>query len=421
MTEFKFDAYEDVTSIKLKEGVQESKVLELNDDRKVAYAFDRDPINFNLANFRTALVSAAMSGCHDITFKSGSQIKAKFRGNQYNMTRRSLNDGEVNMILTEVYGAANARSEINSAKPIDASFDILMSDGKNQRFRINATGVHEGVEVTMRVLSRDTPTKEMVGISQELIDMMSPENGIVLVAGETGSGKSTTLAAVLREHLIRMDRTCKIVDFQAPIEYTYSDIIALPDVASTIGCSEVGRHLQSFAQGVHTALRRNPDIICVGESRDPETIKASLLASITGHLVYTTTHAGSVAEAIMRMLSEFPHAEREARANELSTSLRMVLVQRLIPREDGTGKFVAVREYLRITERLRDKMAATPVPEWQSLFIREVAGQVEDLGPDDARQSTRDHVIALAEMGWITPEAARLIARTSEILARKVV
>lgn len=421
MSGFKFEVTEDVTALVLKDGVDAGKVLELDDENKVAYPFETDPINFTLADFRKMLVSAAMSGCHDVTLKSGDQAKAKFRGNQYNMTRRALNDGEVNNILTEVYGAANARSEINSAKPIDTSFDIMMPDGKNQRFRVNATGVYGGIEVTMRVLSRDTPTKEMVGLTDDLIEAMSPENGLVVVAGETGSGKSTTNAAVLREHLIRKIKTCKIVDFQAPIEYTFTDITADPNVASMISCSEVGRNLQSFAQGVHTALRRNPDIICVGESRDPETMRATLLASITGHLVYTTTHAGSVAEAVMRMLSEFPQNEREARANELSTSLRLVLVQRLIPREDGSGKFVAVREYLKISDRLRDKMASTPLAEWQSLFLREVNGDCDaETGPDDLRQSTRDHVTRLAQEGLITIETARLIARTSQINALRV-
>lgn len=414
-SKFKIVATNDVTIVKVPDGVELASPLEINSESKEAFCFKEDPINFELSDFRQMIASAAMSGCHDLTIKSSDKVKAKFRGNQFNVTRRVMKDGEIDKLLVEIYGSASARSDLNSPKPLDFSCDMLMPDGKMQRFRVNATGVFGGVEVTMRVLSRDTPTKEMVGLSDDLVEAMSPDNGIVIISGETGSGKSTTLAALIREHILNVLKSVKIVDFQAPIEYTYTDITNLPGVASVIGCSEIGRHLESFAQGIHTALRRNPDIICVGESRDPETIRASLLASITGHLVYTTTHAGSVGESIMRMLSEFPHAEMAARANEMSTSLRLVMVQRLIPREDVEGKFVPVREYLKISDRIRRKMASTPLDQWQSMFMDEVSGRVEGLGPDDLRQSTRDHVSKLAEEGVISRDTAMLIAQTSEV------
>ena len=171
--------------------------------------------------------------------------------------------------------------------------------------------------------------------------------------------------------------------------------------SSIIGQSEVGRHIRSFADGVHSALRRKPNIINVGEARDFETLSASLEASLTGHLVYTTTHASSVSDAIRRLLTIFPGSERESRAYDLISALRFLMVQHLIPRADRVGR-LPVREYLRFTPEIRDVLMATPVNDWPSLVTRLVSGRQEVAQREGMRSYLPDVVASAYTKGWIS-------------------
>ena len=228
----------------------------------------------------------------------------------------------------------------------------------------------------------------------------------MIIAGATGSGKSTTMAAITRSHLENLDRPVKIVEVQAPIEYTFRDVTnALSGSSSVIGQSEVGRHIRAFSDGVHAALRRKPHIINVGEARDFETIQASIEASLTGHLVYTTTHAGSVADAVRRLLSVFPASERESRAYDLISALRFLMVQHLLPRIDRPGR-VPIREYVRFTPRLRERLLDRPINDWPLMITDEVYGRVPETGRDDMRRSLLEAVTPLFRSGTISMEDA---------------
>lgn len=372
-------------------GVEKSKKVSFDRENFRISLLDDEPQRLSVEEFREMLMTAVMSGASDITLQSDQQPRPEINGVLYRGMKRPLSPTELNQILIEVYGGANGPTEINGGKVLDFSYELNLPSGEKQRFRVNATGIYgrdgAGVELTLRALPRTTPDLAMVRLDRDMVDAMAPRDGIVVISGATGSGKSTTMAAMTRFHLEESVHPVKIVDIQAPIEYTFRDVMSAVDgSSSTIGQSEVGRHVHSFADGVHSALRRKPHIINVGEARDFETISASLEASLTGHLVYTTTHAGQCSTAIRRLLSTFPGNERESRAYDLVSALRFLMVQHLVPSKDGTGR-VPIREYLRFTDRVRAYLLSIPQTEWAGAVTEMVDGRLLAADPDGMRTS----------------------------------
>ena len=253
----------------------------------------------------------------------------------------------------------------------------------------------------------------------KIIDAMRPKNGLVIVAGGVGSGKSTTLAAVIRSILENRYHPVKIVDIQAPIEFVFHDVPDACGSSSIMGQSEVGVHIESFSAGVRSALRRKPHIICVGEARDFETISVTLEASLTGHLVYTTTHANNISDTIRRLLSTFPADERDARGLDLISSLRFCMVQYLITRIDEPG-MVPVREFIRFTPRLKEKLLRMPLNDWPSVLGDEVVGRVDDTGPGDLRQSLLEASRPLYQQGVISHNDALLLGGYAAVAGGQV-
>ena len=192
--------------------------------------------------------------------------------------------------------------------------------------------------------------------------------GWLLLPVRTGSGKSTLLAAGNRLLLERPEGCGKMLTYEAPIEYTY-DTISSP--RSLVSQTEIPRHLPDFAAGVRNALRRKPEIILVGESRDKETINASIEASQTGHAVYTTTHTMGVANTIQRMLSSYDMSEREERAIALMETLRLIVTQALVPRVGG-GR-CGVREWMKFPDEVREKLMDMDFTEWPNEIQRMIS------------------------------------------------
>ena len=172
----------------------------------------------------------------------------------------------------------------------------------------------------------------------------------------------------------------------------------------------VGVNIKSFEAGVRASLRKKPSIICVGEARDSETIAASIEGSLTGHLVYTTTHAGSIGETVQRLLSRFEGADRESKALDLCSSLRFIMVQALVERSDKPGR-VPVREFLRITDRIREKMARMPMGQWAQYLTDEVNGKVEGTTSEDLRLSMRTSAAEAYKAGKISKTSALFLSR----------
>ncbi len=207
------------------------------------------------------------------------------------------------------------------------------------RFRVNVFRQLRGLAVALRPIWDRVPSFERLNLPDEIASLAAFPHGMVLVTGPTGSGKSTTLAALI-EHLNRT-RAAHIITLEDPIEYVYTRKRAI------VHQREVGQHVASFAAGLRAALRENPDVILVGEMRDRETIAAALTAAETGHLVLSTLHAGSAVQAIDRMIDIFPEAQQLQVRVQLADVLRAVVTQRLLPTPDGRHRVPAV-EIVRI-------------------------------------------------------------------------
>lgn len=189
------------------------------------------------------------------------------------------------------------------------------------------------MSIVIRLLRNKIPVLSELSLPPAVETLSSLKDGIVLVTGATGSGKSTTLAAILDE--INHTRRGHILTLEDPVEYVYT-----PDLC-IINQREIGRDTKSYPSGLHTALREDPDVILIGEMRDQETIRTALTAAETGHLVFATLHSGSSADAVNRIIDVFSESEQAQVRVQLASTLRAVLVQRLLPRMSGSGRVAA--------------------------------------------------------------------------------
>ncbi|HLU68585.1 MAG TPA: PilT/PilU family type 4a pilus ATPase, partial [Kofleriaceae bacterium] len=213
------------------------------------------------------------------------------------------------------------------------------------RFRCNVFQQRGTVGMVLRLIPPEVPPFERLNLPKTVLDLADNQRGMVLVTGVTGSGKSTTLAAMV--DYINQRQACHIVTVEDPIEYTFRD------KRSVINQREVGFDTKSFARALRAALRQDPDVILVGEMRDIETTEIAITAAETGHLVLSTLHTVDATETINRIISMFPtHQQMQARLS-LAAVLRGVISQRLIPRADGKG-MVPGLEIMVNTERVRE-------------------------------------------------------------------
>ncbi|MDF1565886.1 MAG: type IV pilus twitching motility protein PilT [Deltaproteobacteria bacterium] len=213
------------------------------------------------------------------------------------------------------------------------------------RFRVNIFQQRGTVGVVLRVIPFRIQTIEQLALPKVLEKICMHERGLILVTGTTGSGKSTTLAAMI-DH-INANRTCHVMTIEDPIEFL------IRDKRSIINQREVGVDTIAFGQALRSALRQDPDVILVGEMRDLETIETALTAAETGHLVMSTLHTLDATETINRIISAFPPYQQKQVRLQLGAVLRAVVSQRLVPKSDGRGRFPAV-EVLLVTHFVRE-------------------------------------------------------------------
>ena len=235
-------------------------------------------------------------GASGIRLQTDRPIIVQLHGRIRRVTRRSLSGLEVEEAVNRLYGA-DGQARLKSGEDFDVSYEIQPDRRTRLRFRVNATAVlsrgNDGAAVTARPLPNVVPHLADLGIEAEIRECFRPRDGFVIVSGGTGNGKSTTLAAMMRETIEDPQSHAAILEYAAPIEFVFDDING---PTATIEQSEIPRHLPSFAAGIRNAMRREPNVIVVGECRDGETMGAATNAALTAHAVYTTIHAGSVAE-----------------------------------------------------------------------------------------------------------------------------
>lgn len=202
------------------------------------------------------------------------------------------------------------------------------------RFRASVVKTRLGWEMVFRVISTQLRTMEELNLPQAIKPLLEYHNGLVLVTGAVGSGKSTTLAALINE--INHRRNDHIITLEDPIEYVINS------ANCHVNQREIHTHTESFSHALRAALREDPDIIMVGEMRDLETISLAITAAETGHLVLATLHTGSAARTLDRILDVFPTEQREQIRIMVGESLRGVISQQLVPRQDGSGRELAL-------------------------------------------------------------------------------
>jgi len=227
----------------------------------------------------------------------------------------------------------------------EGSCDISYSLAKVSRFRVNVFTQRGSCAIVMRVIPSSVPDFGALNLPRQLTEAANLRNGIVLVTGPTGSGKSSTLAAILNK--INEEKAHHIITIEDPIEFLHTH------KRGTVHQRELHSDTPSFGLALRAALRQAPEVILVGEMRDKETIEVALEAADTGHLVFSTLHTTDASKTVERIIGVFPLSDQNAIRNRLAKAFRFIVSQRLIPRQDGGGR-VAVFEILKSTMRTRE-------------------------------------------------------------------
>lgn len=267
------------------------------------------------------------------------------------------------------------------------------------RCRVNIFRQRLGVSAAIRLLSEKIPELDDLGLPPAVQKLPDLNKGLVLVTGETGSGKSTTLAAILNR--INHTKPCHIVTMEDPIEYVYD-----PDKC-VISQREVGLHTASYANALRAVLREDPDVILIGEMRDNDTIETALTAAETGHLVFATLHVGSAAETVDRIVSVFPAERQQQIRLQLSTTLMAVLSQQLLPRT--TQGRVCACELMVVNAAIRNLIREGKTPQIASALSTSAS---------DGSLTMDNCILDLYRKRAITAETARLAARDTENMRR---
>lgn len=333
----------------------------------------------------------------DIHLSTYMEIKVDLHGRKFPITERRMAPIEIEAFIKKMYGD-NATAQLNGGNAIDCSYSIPeLESEKRIRFRINAVKILSeglpGIQVTIRTINADPPPFEAMNLETEIWDNFRPNQGLILVTGPTGSGKSTLLAACMRKILEDPESYKKIVTYESPIEFTYDGV---EKHGNMIFQTEIPTHLPDFFAGVENAMRRKPEVILIGESRDPETIRSSILASQTGHLVYTTAHTNGVAETMRRLINVFKAEEREPMQYDIIDSTRLIISQRLVPSLDG--KRVPIREWLVFDEEIKDELLSYD----SNMLVKEIRRIVKVKG-----QSLSDDVKRKYELGLISDQVLK--------------
>src|SRR3954466_15295136 len=273
---------------------------------------------------------AVDSGASDLHLKVGSYPMMRVRGS----LRPAIEDKKLDHEDVVAMGAAvmstTQRQKFKESQEVDLAYSV---PGLG-RFRCNIFQQRGTIGLVLRVIPMKIRTIDELGLPQILKRIAEEERGLVLVTGTTGSGKSTTLAAMI--DYVNQTRSAHVMTVEDPIEFLHRDN------KSMVNQREVSVDTRSFAQALRSALRQDPDVILVGEMRDFETIETGLLAAETGHLVFSTLHTLDATETISRIIAVFPpHQQKQIRL-QLATVLRAVVSQRLMPKADGNGRAPAV-------------------------------------------------------------------------------
>jgi twitching motility protein PilT len=288
--------------------------------------------------------AAVQRGASDLHIKAGDVFRARINGQLVPLTKQRLTPEQTRAIALKLIPHERDRARVDDLQDYDCSWGL---PGVG-RFRVNILRQRGSFMVVMRVIPFEIPTIEQLGLPPVVQDIAALERGMILVTGVTGSGKSSTQAAMIGFMNQNMRR--HVVTLENPIEFLHRD------VNCSITQREVGIDTDDFRVGLRAALRQDPDVILIGEMRDTESIDIALKSAETGHLVISTVHTRDAAATISRLVATFPPEEQKVVRLRLAEQLQAVVSQRLLPKKDGKGRVLAA-EVMVVSGTIRDCIA----------------------------------------------------------------
>lgn len=346
-------------------------------------------------NMEMLVESAAAKRASDIHLACGLPPKVRIDGQLRNLCENILSAEDCERLAAELAGSR--AKKICETGEWDLGRTIA-----GERVRINLYRSQGFLSAAIRILNSRIPKLDTLGLPEAALQFPRYNKGIVLITGETGSGKSTTLAAILDE--INHTRREHIITLEDPIEYIYKPDLCL------INQREIGKDTESYPNGLRAILREDPDIILIGEMRDNITIETALVAAETGHLVFATLHTNSAVDSVDRLVGVFP-AERQPQIRmQLSTTLRAVVSQQLLPKASGKGRVLA-SEIMVVTQGIRNLIREGKTPQMQNAL---------QTSAKDGCVTMDNCLIDLATRGLIKPDTALEAGNDEDLLKRKM-
>jgi twitching motility protein PilT len=288
------------------------------------------------------IIKAAVDrGASDLHIKAGDVFRARIDGKLVPLTKQRLTPEQTKAIALQFIPSVEDKARIDKIMDYDCSWG---APGIG-RFRVNILRQRSSFMIVMRVIPFEVPTFEQLKLPGVLASIAAAERGMILVTGVTGSGKSSTMAAMIDQ--INRSQQKHVVTLENPIEFLHRDINC------SITQREIGTDTESFRTGLRAALRQDPDVVLIGEMRDAETIDTAMKAAETGHLLVSTLHTPDATTTISRVIAMFPPEEQDIVRIRLADALHAVISQRLLRRKDGRGR-VAALEVMIVTSTIKD-------------------------------------------------------------------
>jgi twitching motility protein PilT len=285
--------------------------------------------------------AAVERGASDLHIKAGDYFRARIHGDLVPLTNQKLTPDQVKQIALHLMSNEDDKKIIDKIQDYDCSWAL---EGVG-RFRVNIMRQRGVFSIIMRAIPLNIPSFEKLGLPPVMARIAEFERGMILVTGVTGSGKSSTMAALV--DYINARETGHILTLENPIEFLHQD------KKCSVSQREIGSDTKDFQMGLRAALRQDPDVILIGELRDAETIDTAMKAAETGHLLMSTLHTPDATSTVLRMMAMFPPEEQEVVRIRLAESLKAVISQRLLPTVSGKGRAVAA-EIMIVTPAIRD-------------------------------------------------------------------
>jgi twitching motility protein PilT len=371
-----------------------SPMTSLAPERRVVEVAEGEP----LARLLTDMTRRGASDLHLVT---GLSPVLRLDGRLVVTDREPLEEEQLRQMLAP-YQGARARRQLEEEGSADFSLRLSGSGGSGAsggwRFRVNLHRQRGRLAAALRALPREVPSLQKLNLPKGLAKLVQQAHGLVLVCGPTGSGKSSTLAALLGE--INQNRPAHIITIEDPVEYEHTN------GRSIIEQVEIGLDAPNFPAALRAALRQDPDVILVGEMRDLETVATALTAAETGHLILSTLHTSDVVQAIHRIVDVFPAGHQSQIRQQLALSLHAIIFQQLLPRADTAGRIPAI-ELLLGTYPVRHHI--------RSQHLQKLYNEIT-LGKGHGMISFEDSLATLVRDGKVDPEEARMrSARPDEL------